>query len=214
MFACVFHDINGPTHGQTLKILWYFLNEMCMVIHQPDCHGKRQFEKALFERGWEKVPNWECMFVHRKQGLFLSEMCGLHQHGWKEAENGSHVEEIEEKMRMLTNPHHFLTMSIWDVLSVYANRMKQLLNSMRRCLSHEFSAGPTEKSMGWENFHAQTVAWSYDMEGHAQKCVERYCELANMKVEQLHKVSSPCLDDHHVRQKEIESVGELSEVCS
>ena len=33
---------------------------------------ERQFEQALMERGWEKVPNWESMFVHRKQGLFLS----------------------------------------------------------------------------------------------------------------------------------------------
>ena len=27
---------------------------------------------ALLELGWEKVPNWERMFVHRKEGLFLS----------------------------------------------------------------------------------------------------------------------------------------------
>ena len=33
---------------------------------------KRQFEKALMELGWEEVPNWECLFVHRKQKLFLS----------------------------------------------------------------------------------------------------------------------------------------------
>ena len=52
------------------------------------------------------------------------------------------------------------------------------------------------KLLGWWKPHAQTVAWSYDMEGHAQKCVERYCELANNTVEQLYKVSSPCLDDH------------------
>ena len=32
---------------------------------------ERQFEEALFELRWEKVPNWECMVVHRKQGLFL-----------------------------------------------------------------------------------------------------------------------------------------------
>ena len=41
---------------------------------------------------------------------------------------------------------------------------------------------------------AKAVAWSYDMEGHARKCVERYCGLANKKVEQLFNVSSPCLD--------------------
>ena len=27
---------------------------------------------------------------------------------------------------------------------------------------------------------AETISsWSYDMEGHAKKCVDRYCELAN-----------------------------------
>ena len=36
--------------------------------------------------GREKVPNWECLFVHRKQGLFLSlhvddiNMAGKKQH--------------------------------------------------------------------------------------------------------------------------------------
>ena len=47
-----------------------------------------------------------------------------------------------------------------------------------------------------------------------KKCVERDCELANKKTEQLHKVSSPCLDDHHFKKEELESVGELSIVCS
>ena len=33
---------------------------------------ERQFEKIRLKRGWEKVPNWECLFVHREKGLFLS----------------------------------------------------------------------------------------------------------------------------------------------
>ena len=33
---------------------------------------ERQFEKILFKYGWEKVSNWECLFVHREKGLFLS----------------------------------------------------------------------------------------------------------------------------------------------
>ena len=52
------------------------------------------------------------------------------------------------------------------------------------------------------------------MEGHAQKCVEQYCQLAHKKVEQLFKVSSPSFDDHQFKQEELESVAELSEVCS
>ena len=33
---------------------------------------ERQFEKILLKHGWEKNPNWECLFVHREKGLFLS----------------------------------------------------------------------------------------------------------------------------------------------
>ena len=52
------------------------------------------------------------------------------------------------------------------------------------------------------------------MEGHAKKCVQRYCELANKTTQQLHKVSTPCIDDHHFKEEEMKSVGELSQVCS
>ena len=49
---------------------------------------------------------------------------------------------------------------------------------------------------------------------HAKKCVERYCELANKTTQQLYKVSTPCIDDHHFKEEEMKSVGELSQVCS
>ena len=44
--------------------------------------------------------------------------------------------------------------------------------------------------------------------------VERYCELANKETEQLHKVLTPCLDDNHFKKRELETVRELSKVCS
>ena len=57
-------------------------------------------------------------------------------------------------------------------------------------------------------------SWSYDMDGHAKKCVERYCELANKTTQQLYKVSTPCIDDHHFKEEEeMKSVGELSNTC-
>ena len=52
------------------------------------------------------------------------------------------------------------------------------------------------------------------MAGHAKKCVERYCELANKTTQQLYKVSTPCIDDHHFKEEETKSVGELSNTCS
>ena len=33
---------------------------------------ERQFEKIPVEHGCEKVPHWECLFVNREQGLFMS----------------------------------------------------------------------------------------------------------------------------------------------
>ena len=56
--------------------------------------------------------------------------------------------------------------------------------------------------------------WSYDMEGHVKKCVERYCELTNKTTEQLCKVSAPCIDDRKFSKEELRSVEELSDVCS
>ena len=44
--------------------------------------------------------------------------------------------------------------------------------------------------------------------------MERNCELANKTTQQLYKVSTPCIDDHHLKEEEMKSVGELSHVCS
>ena len=75
----------------------------------------------------------------------------------------------------------------------------------------QISAGGTEKLPYSENFRISS--WSY-MEGNAKKCVERYCELSNRTTKQPYKVSTPCIDDHHFKEEEMKSVGDLSKVCS
>ena len=67
------------------------------------------------------------------------------------------------------------------------------------------SAGGVEKLPFPQNHRISS--WSYDMAGHAKKCVERYCELANKTTQQLYKVSTPCIDDHHFKEEEMKSVG-------
>ena len=74
------------------------------------------------------------------------------------------------------------------------------------------SAGGTGKLPCSE--YIRISSWSYDVEGHAKKCVERSGELANRTTQQLYKVSTPCIDDHHFKEEEMKSVGELSQVCS
>ena len=89
---------------------------------------------------------------------------------------------------------------------------KDIVDNYRTMFESRISAGRTEKLPFSENLRISS--WSYDMEGHAKKCVERYCELANMTTQQVYKVSTPCIDDHHFKEKEMKSVGELSQVCS
>ena len=39
-------------------------------------------------------------------------------------------------------------------------------------------------------------------------------EFANKSTQQLHKVATPCVDDHQFKEEEMGSVGELSKVCA
>ena len=89
---------------------------------------------------------------------------------------------------------------------------KDTVDNYRTMFESRISAGGAEKLPFHE--HLRISSWSYDLEGHAKKCVERYCELANKTTQQLYKVSTPCIDDHHFKEEETKSVGELSHVCS
>ena len=96
----------------------------------------------------------------------------------------------------------FLDHVYLDALNVNANRTKVQWMNTEKCSNHEsLSAGASDKLNGWEKSHAKTIACSYDMEGHAMKSVERYCDLANKTVEQLLKVFTPCLDDHLFKEE-------------
>ena len=89
---------------------------------------------------------------------------------------------------------------------------KNTVDNYRTMFESRISAERAEKLPCSENFRISS--WSFDMEGHAKKCVERYCELSNKTTQQLYKVSTLCIDDHHFKEEEMKSVGELSQVCS
>ena len=89
---------------------------------------------------------------------------------------------------------------------------KNIVDNDRTKFESRISAGATDKLPCSE--YLNNSSWSNDMEGHSKKCVERYCELANRMTQQLYKVSTPCIDDHHFKEEELKSVGELSKVCS
>ena len=77
---------------------------------------------------------------------------------------------------------------------------KDIVDNCKSMFESRISTGAKEKlrTRASGKLDAETVSsWSYDMEGHTKKCVERFCDLANKRTEQLYKVSAPCLDDHN-----------------
>ena len=101
-------------------------------------------------------------------------------------------------------------MYIWD--SKTMRNSKDIVDNYRTMFESRISAVWIEKLPFPQNLRISS--WSYDMEGHAKKWVERYCELSNKTTQQLYKVSTLCIDDHHFKEEELKSVGELSQVCS
>ena len=110
------------------------------------------------------------------------------------------------------NQHHSLIMYTWGCTQRQCEISKDIVDSYRTMFESRLSSGATGKLPYSENLRISS--WSYDMEGHAKKCVEQYCELTNKTTQQLFKVSTPCIDDHHFKEGALKSVGELSKICS
>ena len=130
---------------------------------------------------------------------------GWRQHGRKEAQYGSHVEEIEEHWSW------WASIISWPrVFGMYSTWMQTAWN----CCWGIYK-GVWIKYLCWEQLEnyqggrsfTQTLSRGPDMRNSALRVTVNW---QTKKTEQLHKVSSFCLDDHHFKKEELESVGELS----
>ena len=79
------------------------------------------------------------------------------------------------KTLILENQHHFLTMYFWAA-------RKDIVDNYSSMFESRISAGATEK-LPETKARGNLMPKRY-MEGHAKKCVDRYCELANKTTEQ------------------------------
>ena len=178
---------------------------------------ERHFEKVLLKYVWEKVPNWECLFVNREKGLLLSVSVDDIKLAGKKQNIGP-TWKILMKDVDLGEPTSFLDHVYLCCTQRGCQISKDIVDNYRSMFESRISAGATEKlpaTRATGKPDAETISsWSYDMEGHAMKCVERCCELANKTTEQLYKVATPCMDDHQFKEEENGPVGELSTVCS
>ena len=78
-------------------------------------------------------------------------------------------------------------MYIWVALKKECQISHENVANYRDMLESRISAGAKEKlpTRASGKPDVETISsWSYDMESHAKKCVERYCELANKTTQQ------------------------------
>ena len=173
--------------GAVWKTQLFFLNAICTVILWQDCYGRGNLNKSFLKYGWEKVPNWDCLFVHHQERLFLS----VYVVDMKLAGKRRNLDPMWELLyKEVDLENQNLSWSC-----ILGLRSKTMRNKQRFCgrLQNHAWIQDFRRSNGkfpWlENLRISS--WSYYMEGHAKKCVERYCELANKTTQQLYKVPKP-----------------------
>ena len=147
------------------------------------------------------------LFVHREKGLFLSVYVDDIQLAGKK-QNINPMRKVVNKEVDLGEPTSFLDHVYLGCTQRQCEISKDIVDNYRTMFESQNFRGVELKNLPYsENFRISS--WSYDMEGHAKKCVERYCELANKMTQQHYKVSTPCIDDHHFKEEELKSVGEF-----
>ena len=129
---------------------------------------ERQFEKILLKYGWEKVSNWECLCVHREEGLFLSVYVDDIKLAGKK-QNLDPMWKILNKEVDLGEPTSFLDHVYLGCTQRQCETSKNTVDNYRTMFESRISAVRTEKLLFSENLRISS--WSYDMEGHAKNCV-------------------------------------------
>ena len=180
--------------------------------------GRTIWGKAIWESScgtrFGKFFYWECLFVNRARGLFLS----VYVDDIKWADKTENIEQIWKIFMEdvdLGEPTSFLDHVYLGCTQRECKIRSEIVANYRNIFESRISAGAKEKPpiRFAGKLDAEIIfSWS-DMEGHAKKCVERYCEVTNKTTQHLYKVAAPCMDDHQF-EEEGESVGELPTVCS
>ena len=112
--------------------------------------GKAIFEQILLKYGWEKVSNWECFFVHREKGLFLS----VHVDDIKLAGKKQSIDpmwKVLNKEVDLGEPTSFLDHVYLGCTQRQCETSKDIVDNYKTMFESRISAGATEKLPCSEN---------------------------------------------------------------
>ena len=159
-----------------------------MVILWQDCYGKGNLRKSHCSTTGRKFPIGNAQSYTVKKDY--SSLCMWMTSNWLERKFNPKWKVLNKEVD-LGEPTSCLDHENLGSTQRPCAISKDIVDNNRTMLESRISAGVTEKLPCSENLRVSS--WSYDMEGNAKKCVERYCELANKTTQQLYKVSTPVL---------------------
>ena len=111
---------------------------------------ERQFEKIILKYGWEKVSNWECLFVHLEKGLFLSVYVDDIKLAGKK-QNINPMWKVLNKEVDLGEPTSFLDHVYLECTQRQCEISQDMIDNYRTMFASRISAGATEK------YHARKI---------------------------------------------------------
>ena len=122
-------------------------------------YGKGNLRKILLQHGWEKVSDWECLFVHHEKGLFLS-VCvdDIKLAGKKQ--NINPMWKVLNKEADLREPTSFLDHVYLGCTQRQCQISKDIVDNYRTMFESRISAGVNWKTLIlWEFSYFFVVLW-------------------------------------------------------
>ena len=156
---------------------------------------ERQLEKILLKYGWEKIPNWECLFVHREKGLFLSVYVDDIKLAGKK-QNLDPMWKVLNKEVDLGEPTSFLDHVYLGCTQRQCQISKDIVDIYRTMFESRISAERTKKLPYSENFRISSIysTLSKSLTTLWDCCVFESCEVVN-ELQLCSLISRPVLYD-------------------
>ena len=166
-------------HGPKWKTKSFFLSEICTVILWQDSYGISNLRAILLRLG-EGLQLGMLIRTPWKQNVLIW-VRGWQQIGWKETKHWSDVESTQERS-WFGRPTSFLDHVHLECAQRQSEISKDIVVNYRTMIESRISAGGAEQLPCSEMFRISS--WSYDMEGHAKKCMER--DIASWQTRRLY----------------------------
>ena len=184
---------NGLNHGPVWKTQSFLLKAICTVIHQQDCNGKGNSSQVCWNTVGKRFQIVNACSLRERNDYSCLCMWTIYKLAGKK-QNTVPMWKVLWKTLIWENQHLSLTTSIWVALNRSA-KSEDIVDKYKNMFEIRISAGATEKYLVWRDL-MQTSLQGPMMWKVMQTLRSGNCELANKTTQNM------------------ESVGELSKVCS